>query len=224
MGEPNEIGFGGACALAAAAALTLSGCAASGMTADDCSGADWRAFGEADGVAGRKEKIFNERIKDCRSHGFAVDEEAYASGRRTGLAAYCTEDGGYAAGKAGEDYDDVCPALTETQFFKGYELGAQLFAMTEKAEQAHEAYDRAVKDLDQHRFLLSAAEKRAASPTLDREEREAARQEADYRSGEIVRLQREIPLMMADSDAASKALAALRAQLIELGKEPAATP
>ncbi|MEZ5921897.1 MAG: DUF2799 domain-containing protein [Parvularculaceae bacterium] len=220
----SKIGFGGARALAAAAALTFSGCAASGMTAADCSGADWRAFGEADGVAGRKVKFFDERADDCRSHGFAVDEEAYASGRQTGLAAYCTEDGGYAAGKAGEEYDDVCPALTEAQFFKGYELGTQLFSTTEKAEETHEAYDRAVKDLDQHRFLLSAAEKRAASPTLDREEREAARQEADYRSGEIIRLQREIPLMMQDADAATKALTALRAQLIELGKEPAATP
>lgn len=59
----------------------------------------------------------------CREIGAPADAAAYEEGRAEGLAAYCTVEGGYEAGRAGRRYRDVCPAELEVGFLQGFEQG-----------------------------------------------------------------------------------------------------
>lgn len=181
---------------AAALAILAAGCAG-GMTRADCESADWSALGFADGRSGAPEKRAESRLNDCAGSGYAVDRAAYAASRAEGLAAYCTAAGGFDAGRLGQDYFEVCPASSETDFLSAYEQGAKLHALMLAEGEAVRARKAALDALDQHAFLLKADEKRAASSTISNEGREGARQEAASRRRDIARLEQSLPKLEA---------------------------
>lgn len=202
---------------AAGAAVLLAGCAG-GMTNAECAGADWTALGFADGAAGAREKLFEKRSEDCAELGLAPDALAYREGRAQGLQSFCTPAGGFAAGKAGKEYDGVCPAETEAAFLASFELGAKLRALTLARERAVEAYETAVADLDQHHYLLGVAEKRYAKPSISNEDRENERQDIEYRRREIVRVESDLPGLLDQIETIRSALDAFEAELAAKGR------
>lgn len=203
--------------IAAVAALFVAGCAG-GMSAAECSGADWAALGAADGAAGARPKLFEQRAKACADHGLAVDVAAYEAGRERGLAQYCTDAGGFAAGKSGGEYLGVCPAATEGSFRTGFNAGAKLFLLTAAREKAVADYEKAVVDLDQHRYLLTVAEKRRQKSSISNEDREHERQEAEFRSREIIRIENDLPKLLDAIETSRTALDAYKAELSASGR------
>ena len=195
----------------------LTGCA-SGMTRADCAAADWAGLGFADGREGAPEKISESRLRGCESDGYAVDRDAYAAGRAEGLAAYCTAAGGFDAGRLGGEYLGVCPASAEPAFLTGFEDGAMLHALIIAEQDAERERKQAVAALDQHSFLLKAVDKRAASPTIGSEDREAAREEAAYRRRDVARLEQNLPKLEAAVAAARAEREAFEATLRASGR------
>ena len=205
-------------ALALALAPGLAGCAGGGMALAECEGLDWRALGLADGRDGQSGKDSEKRLESCAKAGAPVSIADYRAGREEGLRAYCSADGGFAAGAKGADYEGVCPAAREPDFLKVYVIGETLFKHAQASEDAKDAYAKAERDLDQHRFLLRAAEKRAQKSTISNEDREIARQEASYRTLEINRLERLLPRLVDEIEEAGAALDAYKARLIDEGR------
>jgi hypothetical protein len=198
-------------------AALLAGCAA-GMTSADCAGADWTALGFADGQSGERAKMFEARARDC-STGPAPDLAAYQAGRARGLEAYCTPQGAFDAGKAGEDYRGVCPREAEIAFMISFEQGSTLHMLTEAKEAAASDYDSAVADLDQHRYLLGVSEKRLLKPSISNEDRELERQDAEFHRREISRLETNLPEMLAAMEKTRTALAGYEKELADKGVE-----
>ncbi|MFN0024321.1 MAG: DUF2799 domain-containing protein [Parvularculaceae bacterium] len=193
-------------AMAALAALTTA--CAGGMSGSDCAAADWASLGFADGRSGARPKASEARLKACASQGYAVDRAAYDAARAQGLATYCTDTGGFDAGRTGTEYFGVCPSARETAFLAGFKAGEGLRALVLAEEKAMRDYREAADALDQHRFLLKAADKRGNSSTIGNEDRESARLEAAYRQREIARLDQDLPAMVTAIDAARAARAA----------------
>ena len=108
----------------------LSACA-TGMSADDCAGADWAALGEADGGLGEPLERFGKRAEQCAEYGFSPDRAAYESGRAAGLARYCSPEGGFDAGRSGAPYRGVCLPQDESQFLVEYDLWATALRISE---------------------------------------------------------------------------------------------
>ncbi len=198
------------------AAALLAACS-SGMTKADCTGADWASIGLADGVSGARPKLFDQRTDDCAGHGFDPDIAAYSEARERGLASYCTPDGGFEAGRSGGEYQDVCPAGKEAAFLERFDQGVRLHALTLAKEKAAADYEAALADLDQHRYLLRVGEKRYAKPAISNEDRENERQEVEFRQREIVRIETDLPKMLADIEASRAALEGYTAELAAKG-------
>jgi len=197
-------------------ALLLAGCAG-GMTRAQCEGADWEALGFADGAAGARPKMFEERAKDCAGAGSGADALAYETGRARGLGSYCSRQGGFAAGRAGREYEGVCAADAAPVFLEAFELGARLGELARNKEKAVSDYESAMTALDQHRYFLRVAERRYAKASISNEDREKERLEAEYRRREIARLEGNMPKFLDEIDAARKALDAYRTELAAMG-------
>lgn len=198
------------------AATLVVGCA-SGVTSADCGGADWSALGFQDGAAGARSKLFEERADDCAKGAVAPDVAAYERSRAQGLKAYCSAGGGFAAGKSGSKYQDVCPADGEAAFLASFEKGVQLSELRVAHEKAIDDYDGALADLDQNQYLLGVAEKRYAKPSISNEDREHERQEVEHRRREILRLEKALPQMLSGIESARAALDAYEAELAAAG-------
>ena len=71
-------------------AFLINGCAT--MSKDECLGADdysrWTILGQNDGLAGKAPQI-DKRGQACAKHHITIDREAYKTGYKKGLLAYC---------------------------------------------------------------------------------------------------------------------------------------
>lgn len=95
------------------------------VSGDPCRNADWFEVGRVDGLTGVPMGN-SSYMGRCRSLGIEVDEELYTAGWNRGLVDYCTPDRAFDAGRAGEAYNDICPAHLEGPFLKRFKLGAQI--------------------------------------------------------------------------------------------------
>lgn len=109
----------------AAMALLISGCA--GMSEEECLVADWHALGYEDGAAGRQVAQLGKRRQACAEYGVRPDTAAYRAGRDEGLELYCTEQRGFRIGRAGQNYNGVCPADLEGLFLQAHQAGRELY-------------------------------------------------------------------------------------------------
>lgn len=110
-----------------AALAILVGCG--GMSANECSLADWRAVGYEDGVNGRSTDQFGSYRKNCAKHEVAPDFQTYQSGREAGLQEYCQPQRGFREGARGAKYVGVCPAGLENAFLASYHEGRTLYEL-----------------------------------------------------------------------------------------------
>lgn len=212
----SALSFAAPAALISAA--LLAGCA-SGAGAPQCAGADWTALGLADGRAGARPKLFEQRREACAAEGVTADFSAYKIARDEGLQFYCSPAGGFAAGKSGAEYEDVCDGADELSFLESFALGERLHMLTENKEEAVRAYETAIADLDQHNYLLVVSEKRYAKPSISNEDRELERQDAEFRRREIARIESKLPIMLNEIEKTRVELEAYRVELLTMGLE-----
>ncbi len=106
-------------------ALWLGGCAT--MSEEECLVADWHGIGFEDGAAGQPVAQLGRRREACAEHGVQPDTSAYRAGRNEGLEHYCTEMRGFRLGRAGGNYNGVCPADLEGLFLHAYEAGREIY-------------------------------------------------------------------------------------------------
>lgn len=112
----------------------IGGCAT--MSADECSTADWRLIGEADGAAGQTTAKADRRASDCLKHDVVMDRATYDTGRHQGLASYCVAGTAYQLGERGQSYNGVCADHDEAAFLAAYRKGRELHAFTSAAAAA----------------------------------------------------------------------------------------
>lgn len=179
---------------AAAMAALLAGCA-TGMSEDECAGADWADIGQRDGLYGEGPDKFNERAERCAGFGLEADYEAYQAGRSKGLRTYCTPEAGYDAGRNGRPYRGVCPADLEGEFLSEYNIGRRLFDLSAALDEARSDYDDAVEDLERSRYEFRKARERFNDPNLSEADRKDAGKDMDRYRRKIEDLEDALPRM-----------------------------
>jgi len=122
--------------------LLLAGCAT--LSREECLRGDWYQIGVNDGQQGHQLARLNSHRSACRDTPAIIDEGAYQAGRDIGLVSYCTPVSGYRIAANGDQYGDVCPINSETQFLQGYVLGEQVY----RAEQGIADAERHVRSLE----------------------------------------------------------------------------
>ncbi|GAB2899491.1 hypothetical protein GCM10027180_31870 [Microbulbifer echini] len=128
--------------------LLSAGCAT--MSEDECHMADWQALGYEDGAQGRGLDYMGKRRESCAKYAIQLNASAYRGGRDEGLVLFCTELRGFSEGRAGENYNGVCPADLEGLFLRGYETGRDLFT----AQSAVQELEAAIHDRELEREHL----------------------------------------------------------------------
>jgi hypothetical protein len=103
----------------------LAGC--SGMDAEECASADWRAIGYEDGLRGQSAAAFGTHRKACAEHGIRADFDAYLAGRDRGVAHFCRPQNGYQLGTQGRQYLGICPTDLEPAFLAAHADGYGLY-------------------------------------------------------------------------------------------------
>ena len=112
---------------AAALVALLGGCAS--LDKAQCVNADWYAIGLEDGARGRAIERLGEHRRACAEHGVAPHPERWLAGRAEGLKSFCTFQRGYANGRAGQAYADVCPTDLAGAFAAGWRQGRDLYEL-----------------------------------------------------------------------------------------------
>ena len=103
--------------------LVLNGCAS--LSKQQCQQGNWEIIGHNDGATGKAYQYLNQHSKACSEFGISPDVAAYQRGRMQGLKNYCIESKGFDIGKNINDFNDVCPIESRSQFIKGYQRGLE---------------------------------------------------------------------------------------------------
>lgn len=143
--------------------LLLSACGT--VTKSECQVGDWRSIGLRDGRDGRSELFFAKNAESCQRFGLSADRDAWLAGRAEGLKDYCTPLSGYANGRAGREYENVCTGRAGQDFLLAYGLGGTVRDAREDARLYEEQADRAERQLreDERELLDLRAELDRAS-------------------------------------------------------------
>ena len=138
-------------AIALGAALLLAGCAS--LDKAECVNADWYTIGLEDGARGRTVERLGEHRRACAEHGVGPNPERWLAGRSEGLKSFCTPQRGYANGRAGQAFADVCPPELAGAFAAGwrqgrelYELNRQLSSLQSEIRKSKEALKDGIRD------------------------------------------------------------------------------
>ena len=157
-------------ALAVAAAL-LSGCAT--LSQEECRQGDWRGIGYADGAAGYQASRIAEHAEACREFGIAPDQRAYTMGRTEGLRVYCTPQNGFAVGRTGGSYGNVCPPGAADAFLSGYEDGQVVWTYVKRVNDARSRGTNAQNRVNEINREMTDIENRLAQANVPQNERDA---------------------------------------------------
>jgi len=135
-----------------AAGLVLGACAGGpvNVTADQCTGADWRAVGLEHGKTGQSTTAVNPAIRSCNEKGLSIDMDAYNAGRDEGLKLYCEPATLLEASVQGVGDPFSCDPMTTMQrssFEKGNE--------TRKAVQRYQALKAQYDQLTQQKAKIN---------------------------------------------------------------------
>ena len=163
----------------AAAALLLAGCAS--LDKGECVSADWYTIGLEDGANGRAVGRLGDHRRACAEHRVAPDAERWLAGRAEGLKSFCTFQRGYANGRAGQSFADVCPAELGAAFTAGWRQGRERYELQRRLG-AVEAEIRRIKD------ALAAGIRDPKSRAYEADRLEALSRDAQDLERQIARL------------------------------------
>ena len=105
--------------------LVAAACGCASLDKDDCLQGSWYAIGLEDGARGRPVERLADHRRACAKYQVAPDAAQYLAGREEGLKSFCTQERGYAEGRAGHAYNAACPA--PQAFLAGYQRGRELY-------------------------------------------------------------------------------------------------
>lgn len=108
--------------------LLAVGCAT--LDKSECREADWEVIGLEDGAKGRPLSYLGRHREACAEHGVKPSLTQYKAGHAAGLRQYCTPQNGFRQGRAGRQYEGVCPDELEGSFLAGYETGRDLHVLS----------------------------------------------------------------------------------------------
>ncbi len=128
------------------ALLLIPGCAT--LSKADCLNGDWYEFGLEDGKAGLESDRFNEYVDICAKYGVSPDFAKYSEGRTKGLEFFCTRNVGYAEGREGRKYQDVCSGAAEEFFLEGHTLGYRVYAAVELVDSIDKELSPLIKQFE----------------------------------------------------------------------------
>lgn len=130
----------------------LSACAT--LNEQECKTADWFALGYEDASKGRPVNYIAEHREACAKHHITPSLDNYRQGHAQGLPQYCTSQNGYAVGRSGSSYHNVCVGQLADQFMPEYQRGRQIYGLIRQID-AMESDIRELKrqiDSDQKRI------------------------------------------------------------------------
>lgn len=167
-------------ALLLAAGLGLTSCGT--VSKSECQVGDWRAIGLRDGRDGRSELFFAKNAESCQRYGLPADQTAWAAGRLEGLKDYCTPLSGYAVGRSGRTYENVCTGKAGGDFVFALSLGSTVREAREEARRYEAEADRAESQLsDDEREILVLRTGIDGAPEADRPRMRARISELEFR-------------------------------------------
>ena len=112
--------------------LALQGCAT--LSERECRDQDWYGIGADDGYDGAPASQIDAHREACAEFGIEPDAEQYEAGRRDGLVQYCTVTRGFETGRDGSQYRGGCPAGSDREFLRGYDLGRRFYAVEQELQ------------------------------------------------------------------------------------------
>jgi hypothetical protein len=108
--------------------LTSFACAKSGSVSESqCAAGDWQTIGYRDGTVGYRSTRLLAHQDACVPHGVIPDRESYMAGWQQGVIEFCEPNNGFAVGRNGQRYDNVCPGEQRDAFLEAYKQGRTLF-------------------------------------------------------------------------------------------------
>lgn len=150
-------------------AMLASGCAT--MSEEECLAADWHGIGYEDGAAGQQVAMLGRRREACADHGVQPDTAAYRAGREEGLQLYCTEQRGFRLGRAGHNYNGVCPTELEGRFLMGHQAGRDIYLARSAVNEVARAIDERARTREHILDDITELSARLVSDEATKEER-----------------------------------------------------
>ena len=96
----------------------------------DCQGLNWFEKGRSQGAKGQASQ-FLEESKKCRD--ISLDQKnSYLNGWQTGVNQFCTPEHGFSLGRAGQAYNQICPARQAQGFLEALELGQKVLEIEQE--------------------------------------------------------------------------------------------
>jgi hypothetical protein len=111
--------------LAIAASIHLTAC--SSMDKKECSTANWQQIGKKDALNGERSNHYTDYAEDCNKFGVKVNASNYKKGWDIGIQQFCTREKGWEWGIKGHNYNQTCPARTETTFYNAFQAGRNIY-------------------------------------------------------------------------------------------------
>ena len=132
--------------------LLVSACAT--LSEDECRVADWQIIGFEDGSRGYHPQRLGEHREACAEYGIRPDMDRYMTGHREGLLHYCTYNNGYALGRRGGQYGNVCPPETEQVFIEGFNRGRALYQQEQRISRLDKQIQGLETDIEQFQLEM----------------------------------------------------------------------
>ncbi|MBV1775005.1 DUF2799 domain-containing protein [Burkholderiaceae bacterium DAT-1] len=154
------------------AAALMSGCAS--LSEGQCKNGDWYGIGDADGRNGEPERI-QQHTEACSKYGVVPNAQVYFAGRQHGLQSYCTPANGYREGRAGREYENVCPASVNQSFVEQYNIGRERRSLENKVSRAEEILHSRRAEIRRLDDLIVKADKEEDRKRIRRDRDDAAR-------------------------------------------------
>jgi outer membrane murein-binding lipoprotein Lpp len=124
----------------------LASCAT--MDKSECLSADWRTVGFEDGAAGRPLTEIGRHREACAEHGVTPDLAAWRGGHADGARQFCNPGNGFRQGRAGREYNGLCPADLEAAFVEAHATGRHLHDLDREIDRLRRDADGMREDLD----------------------------------------------------------------------------
>jgi hypothetical protein len=193
---------------AIACLIVLGGCAS--LSESQCLADDWQTIGYSDGLQGKQTSALLKHQNACIKHGVAPDRDGYLSGWHEGIAQYCQPANGFAVGKRGSGYANVCPEQLQPAFFAAYQDGRQLYLARAEINNLERQIDRSQRQLNKVKSALVEAESLLIDGDLTSQERRQVLEQTKDLAKEQGQLETEIEDMKIEAAVKDDRLQSLR--------------
>ncbi|NNC37983.1 MAG: DUF2799 domain-containing protein [Hyphomonadaceae bacterium] len=137
---------------AALTALSISGCAT--ISEDQCLAGNWAERGYTDGARGVSRGRLVDYADTCAKYAVSPDNRAYIDNYEAGLRTYCTYERGFARGKNGDNYNQVCSGELARDFAPGYDEGRVIYEIYKEHKRLINVYEDTHEQLVDVRLRL----------------------------------------------------------------------